>query len=139
MKLELIRTHIVDQWTLGELLIDGQFECFTCEDEVRPDGFKVSGETAIPFGTYAIKMQFSPTYKQIMPYLQDVAGFIGIMIHWGNSHKDTRGCIIVGRKRDTAYGTVSDSRDYFKGIFFHKIQRACAKGDVTITIRRENE
>ena len=55
--------------------------------------------TAIPAGTYRITFEYSPKYKRRMPYLHDVPHFLGILIHWGNTEKDSAGCIIVGENR----------------------------------------
>jgi len=69
---------------------------------------KIYGNTAIPEGRYKIKMQYSPTFKRMMPYLQNVKGFKSIMIHPGNSVSDTRGCILVGE--NTIQGRLVNSR-----------------------------
>jgi len=37
---------------IGEMTVDGIFECFTLEDVERP--VKIKGETAIPKGTYKV-------------------------------------------------------------------------------------
>ena len=41
--------------TLGILYVNGVFECFTVEDEERD--VKVSGETRVPEGVYAINLR----------------------------------------------------------------------------------
>ncbi len=55
MKLNLVRTQFGADATNGILFINGVFECFTLEDEVRD--VKVYGETAIPKGTYNIEFR----------------------------------------------------------------------------------
>ena len=56
MKLDVIRLQFGSDATNGILLIDGVFECFTLEDQVR-DGEKVMSETAIPLGEYEVKFR----------------------------------------------------------------------------------
>ena len=62
---------------------------------------KVRGKTAIPEGEYKIVMSPSAKFHRNMPYLKDVPQFEGIMIHPGNTVKDTMGCILVGVKSGT--------------------------------------
>ena len=47
--------------TIGELLVDGIWECFTLEDVERP--VKIKGETAIPKGTYKVIINESNRFK----------------------------------------------------------------------------
>jgi hypothetical protein len=96
VRLELARTTFGETTTTGDLYADGVWQCFTLEDRVRPAGVKVSGETAIPEGTYPVLITPSPRFKRRVPLLVNVPGFDGIRIHPGNSHKDTEGCILVG-------------------------------------------
>ena len=57
---------------------------------------KVYGETCIPYGTYKVVINKSPKFKRLMPRLLDVPHFDGILIHSGNTEKDSAGCIILG-------------------------------------------
>jgi len=92
--------------TLGRLHIDGVFACYTCEDQRQP-GPKVPKETRIPAGTYALKLRwfggkhqrYSKLYADIhrgMLWLQDVPGFEDVLIHVGNTDRDSEGCLLVG-------------------------------------------
>lgn len=84
--------------TIGALLMDGEFFCWTCEDPIRE--IKIYGETAIPRGrTYELELTYSSRFKQNMPLVKDVAGFSGIRIHPGNTAADTEGCILLGLDR----------------------------------------
>ena len=56
-----------DRATIGELLIDGEFFCYTLEDEVRADDTKVYGETAIPNGEYTVEITYSGRFKRDIP------------------------------------------------------------------------
>jgi len=89
-----------DRSIIGDLFIDGEFFCYTLEDEKRADGVKVYGETAIPTGTYNVKLTQSNRFKRLMPLLLDVPMFSGIRIHGGNTSKDTLGCILVAFNTD---------------------------------------
>lgn len=112
MKLNLYRHTYNDEGDrniIGDLFINDEFFCHTLEDEKRPDGLKVYGETAIPTGTYNIKLTYSNRFKKIMPLLLDVPMFKGIRIHGGNTSKDTLGCILVAFNTDykKIWGTAS--------------------------------
>ena len=123
MKLTLKRKHSGPDYTIGDLLVDGVFFCNTIEDVVRklpatcpntPKGHnctckeKVYAETAIPAGTYKVTIEYSPRFKRRLPFLHDVPHFLGILIHSGNTAKDSAGCIIVGF--NTVKGKVTNSR-----------------------------
>lgn len=98
MKLTLIRFHSSPNDTLGILYINDRFAAFTLEDEHRD--VKVMHETRIPAGTYKLALRhsprFSPKYGHDMIAIEDVPGFGGILIHPGNTEKDTSGCILIG-------------------------------------------
>lgn len=133
MKLQVVRTMCGATCTIGELLVDGEFECFTLEDVVRPDGQKVPGDTAIPYGTYDVIVNFSNRFKRDLPLLVGVPGFEGIRIHPGNSVADTAGCLLVGRRHTGS--TVTESRLAFNPLFA-KIGDALRRGEkVSITYR----
>lgn len=95
MNLWLDRREYDEKTTLGDLYVNGVWECVTLEDKVR-DGPKVYGETAIPEGKFEVRITWSPRFKRHLPLLIDVPGFDGIRIHPGNTHQDTQGCILVG-------------------------------------------
>src|SRR5262245_34092773 len=118
MELVLKRYWYGDKETIGELYVDGAFQCYTLEDVVR-SGPKVPGETAIPAGSYALDMTYSYKFNMVLPLLKNVPGFAGIRIHAGNTHQDTEGCILFGRT--TGRGAIGDSRTAL-GALLGKIQ-----------------
>lgn len=113
MKLQLIRSKSSDNSTIGRLLIEGAFQCWTLEDITRP--VKIAGKTAIPSGTYKVIITESNRFKRRLPLLVDVPGFVGIRIHPGNCAADTEGCILVG----SSFGVdrVNNSRVAFDKLF----------------------
>jgi Family of unknown function (DUF5675) len=129
MKLELIRQVFTNDFTLGELLMDGVHFCYTVEDAVRPTGEKIFGKTAIPYGSYEVKMTMSNRFKVMMPLLCNVPNFEGVRIHSGNTSADTDGCLIVGNIR-TKDG-VAESRKACALLYDHIEQSDSA---VSITI-----
>jgi len=129
MKLTLIRRPSANGSTIGQLSVDGDHECFTCEDVVRA-GEKVYGKTAIPAGTYRVVITMSPRFKRRLPLLLDVPGFTGVRIHVGNTADDTEGCILPGRGVSGA--RVTQSVLAFNALF-SKLDAAA--GDVWIEIR----
>jgi hypothetical protein len=94
VELRLTRKEFTDRSTIGELHVNGVFECFTLEDTVRP--VKIKGETAIPEGRYEVVVNFSERFQRPLPLLLNVPNFEGVRIHPGNTDKDTEGCILVG-------------------------------------------
>jgi len=126
MKIEVKRLHRTDNSTIGELTIDGKFECYTLEDIERY--VKIKGETAIPKGTYKVIINQSNRFKRLLPLLIGVPNFEGVRIHAGNSNHDTEGCILVGQNRSVDY--ITKSRKAFDSLF-KKMQKA---KNITITI-----
>ena len=136
MQLKLIRHKFFPECTIGELYIDGKKYCDTLEPH-RIDWeteTKVDGKTAIPEGRYRIVMGWSGRYKRLMPFLENVPHFSAIMVHTGNTHHDTKGCILVGvySRRDF----IAHSRDTFEPLR-DAIARAYAKyEDIFIEIKQ---
>ena len=120
------RLYKTDTSVIGELLVDGIFECYTLEDVERLT--KIKGETAIPKGTYRVIINESNRFKRLLPLLIDVPNFEGIRIHSGNSNHDTEGCILVGQTRNKNY--IGQSRKAFDKLF-KKMQAA---KNITLTI-----
>lgn len=115
MKLEVKRHFKGPQYTIGRMYADGVYLCDTLEDTVRPDGQKIAGQTAIPTGTYPVRITYSPRFKKMLPMLDNVPNFTGVRIHTGNTAEDTEGCILVGYNR--VKGRVCDSRAAFRRLF----------------------
>jgi hypothetical protein len=134
MKLELKRRKSANGATIGELLVDGKHEAFTCEDVVRPASApKVYGKTAIPAGTYPVVVDFSNRFQRLLPLLLNVPGYAGIRIHSGNTAADTEGCILPGLTVMPNGAGVSQSRVAFNALFA-KMQKAMKTEKITITI-----
>lgn len=89
--------------TLGDLQVNGKFECHTLEDVVREipgqhvSLWKVHGKTAIPQGRYEVILTWSNRFNRVLPLLIEVPGFTGIRIHAGNTAANTDGCILTGQ------------------------------------------
>ena len=108
--------------TLGHVLVapagtDRRFQCFSLEDRHR-DGPKVAGDTRIPEGEYRLEWREAGRFAQRWQsrgfpgslHLQDVPGFSTILIHAGNSKKDTEGCILLGMGARLDLRTIQVSR-----------------------------
>jgi len=119
MKLLLKRLHRTDVSTIGELYVDGVFECYTLEDIERD--VKIKSETAIPKGSYKVMITMSNRFKRHMPLLLNVPNFEGVRIHAGNTNHDTEGCILVGMTRSKDF--IGKSRKAYDKLF-KKMQNA---------------
>ena len=150
MKLDVVRTQFGKDATNGMLFVDGVFECFTLEDEVRD--VKVMSETAIPLGEYEIKFRnvggFDRKYKarygsafhKGMLELQDVPNFKYILIHTGNTDQHTAGCLLIGETQQDLDkgkdGFVGGSGDAYKK-FYPKVRDALINKE-KVTIKYSN-
>jgi hypothetical protein len=129
MDLKLVRTDLTSQSTVGELYVDGKFECYTLEDVVRP--VKIKGMTAISAGVYEVVISHSARFQRLLPLLLNVPNFDGIRIHAGNTAADTEGCLLVGQGK--ASNAISGSRNAFNALFA-KLQAAAAREKIFIEI-----
>lgn len=135
MELTLNRIFLGSSATIGELLINDKHLCDTLEDRVRPEGEKVYGKTAIPEGTYEVKLTHSPRFKKILPEILNVPNFSGIRIHTGNSSKDTEGCILVGTWDGEKEDWVGSSKIAFDELMTLLEEATNNKEKITITVR----
>jgi hypothetical protein len=135
MELTLNRIFLGSSATIGELLVNDKHLCDTLEDRVRPEGEKVYGKTAIPEGTYEVKLTHSPRFKKILPEILNVPNFSGIRIHTGNSSKDTEGCILVGTWDGEKEDWVGNSRIAFDELMALLEEATNNKEKVTITVK----
>lgn len=126
MKIEIKRLHQTSKSTIGELSINGVFECYTLEDVERE--VKIKGITAIPKGTYKVGISMSTRFKKELPILFDVPNFTGVRIHSGNVAENTEGCILVGNTRSLDF--IGESRKAFNKLF-EKMKLATS---ITLTI-----
>ena len=116
-RLTLTRTNRQGVCTTGILHEGGKVLCYTLEPPWRDleHEKKVMGQTAIPEGTYRIRMSPSKKFKRMMPYLMEVPHFTGVMIHPGNRAEDTEGCILVGERDKPT--TLVHSRRTFERLY----------------------
>lgn len=158
MKLILERNFPKETYTIGKLYyIDEdtqakRYICDTLEDtDRRLDSsmsedaikkLKVYAETAIPTGTYQVSLNVvSPKYSKRkyykdlcggkVPRLLNVKGYDGVLIHIGNTNKDTAGCILVGE--NMVKGRVINSTKAFEKLY--KILKSARYG-TQIEIKR---
>lgn len=95
--------------TIGEIFIDGVFFCYVLEDQVREDGVKVYGRTAIPDIEYNAIVTMSTRFKRETVQLYNMPDysiqykgvtFTGVRVHSGNNPVDSHGCPIVAYNTD---------------------------------------
>lgn len=129
----LTRKEFTEKSTIGELTLDGKFQCFILEDKTRkPEEKKIYGKTAIPYGRYQVIITESARFKRLLPLLVSVPGYEGVRMHTGNSDVDTEGCLLVGSTKSKDW--VSDSKTAFAKLF-PQLQKQLAEGNkVFLTI-----
>lgn len=144
MKIKIIREILSETETLGSMFINNKFFGYTLEDKDRglknTDNLadilknKIKGGTAIPSGTYQIKLSVSNRFKRLMPEVLNVPGFAGVRMHGGNTHLNTEGCPLIARNRyiDKPSG-FEKIRNWIQGSLEKeltaKIQQAIKKGE----------
>lgn len=139
MNLNLKRRWFTENSTVGELFVDGKWECYILEDAARPVGVKVPGKTCIPEGLYNVSLTLSPRFRKTLPLIynhpdyscRDGRGvkFEGVRIHAGNTDKDAEGCLIPGQERTK--DMVMKSRDALKALM-EKLVKAIKDKEIPI-------
>lgn len=117
MELVLKRIYKGEDYTIGELSINGTFFSHTLEDKVRLLNSyedKVYGNTAIPIGRYKVILSYSNHFKCTMPEIVNVEFFNGVRIHAGNTKEDTQGCLLVGECKNVKEGFIYNSKNTYK-------------------------
>lgn len=154
MRLILHRKYLKKDYTIGNLYLQDYclnqvFLCNVLEDAVRDlnkngkfdnGETKVQNKTAIPYGEYKIDMdtvspRFSnatkyPKYARYggkLPRLLGVDSFSGVLVHAGNTHSDSSGCLLVGENK--AVGKVLNSTKCFYDLMDNYLLPAHRRGE----------
>ena len=164
MKLINTRFAFTHNSTIGKLTVDNQILCYILEptDRGLEDSMalediqkrKIWGKTAIPTGTYELKLisgagifnrfhfladKYTVTGETgkipfEIPELQNVKDFSDVLIHPGNYPKDTEGCSLVGGTIETDF--VGATPAAFEALRVHCFD-AIRAGGVTYTLQRD--
>lgn len=140
MKISVKRIVSNDDATLSLVYIDGNFECFSLEDEFREN--KVPGETRIPSGIYPVTIRsiggFHNRYSKKFDFhrgmleVSNVHNFTNVLIHIGNTEKDTAGCLLVGQGARTGDEiSITSSTLAYKPLY-QKVIRSAISGNLEI-------
>ena len=153
MNIVIDRKWKKDTYTIGNLYINGVLFSNTLEDKDRGltssmtleeiSKKKIYGQTAIPIGTYEVKMTYSnrlhsrayaKKYDGKLPELINVKGYEGVRIHPFNKAQETLGCLSVGK--NNIKGAVTNATAYFYMLVDNYILPAIKRGEkITITIK----
>ena len=143
MKIDVDRFISDEDTTISRVMVDDRFVCFGLEDEYREE--KIVGETRIPAGTYQVTLRTEGGFNQRyanrfrefhrgMLHIRDVPNFEFILIHCGNTDKNTSGCLLVGTQANTDPGNmsvISSTIAYRK--FYPIVVDEAENGDLSIT------
>ena len=142
-----------EKYTIGRMFANGTYLFNTLEDTDRGlaswmteaviKTMKIAGITAIPTGTYEVRVTVSQKFKKkpwakkydgLVPEIVGVLGFSGVRIHPGNTDGDVEGCICVGY--NTAVGKVTSSQKCYYDLMDNYIIPAWKNGEsIQITIK----
>ena len=139
--------------TLSRVSVDTAFYCYGLEDEYR--AVKKRGETRIPAGNYKValkpwggfydRQKINRNYRDLagpgvdhpgMLWILDVKGpgnlvFEDILIHPGNTDRDTAGCLLVGTTADELRLTIGGSVAAYIKLYRH-VWQAAERGTLSI-------
>ncbi|EAI8532200.1 hypothetical protein CWV87_05595 [Campylobacter jejuni] len=151
MKLEIIRRYTSKTCVIGKFKVLGDddkilFECFSLEED--KEGLESGKDLRIPEGNYNLKRhspsRFENTLRSITKkdddtminvYNDDVPSSRAILIHWGNTDKDTQGCILLGLTKDNNNESVGQSRKACKE--FYDLMYNQDLSNIKLNIRNE--
>ncbi|EKM9893627.1 DUF5675 family protein [Campylobacter coli] len=122
------------------------FECFALEED--KEGLESGKDLRIPEGNYNLRRhtpsRFENTLRSITKkdddtminvYNDEVPASRAILIHWGNTDKDTQGCILLGLTKDNNNESVGQSRQACKE--FYDLMHGKNLEDIKLEITNE--
>ncbi|EKK3596249.1 hypothetical protein QG955_000619 [Campylobacter coli] len=121
------------------------FECFSLEED--KEGLESGKDLRIPEGNYNLRRhtpsRFENTLRSITKkddtminvYNDKVPSSRAILIHWGNTDKDTQGCILLGLTKDNNNESVGQSRQACKE--FYDLMHGKNLEDIKLEITNE--
>ncbi|EAK2626143.1 hypothetical protein CCX07_08675 [Campylobacter coli] len=132
MKIKIIRRYTGKTCVIGKFkVLDDEekilFECFALEED--KEGLESGKDLRIPEGNYNLRRhtpsRFENTLRSITKkddtminvYNDEVPSSRAILIHWGNTDKDTQGCILLGLTKDNNNESVGQSRQACKEFY----------------------
>ena len=151
MKLEIIRRYTGKTCVIGKFKVFDDddkllFECFSLEED--KEGVERNKDLRIPEGIYDLKRhspsRFENTLRSITKkdddtminvYNDEVLASRAILIHWGNTDKDTQGCILLGLTKDNNNESVGQSRQACKE--FYDLMYNQDLSNIKLNIRNE--
>ncbi|ELY7014344.1 hypothetical protein SNU67_000281 [Campylobacter coli] len=133
MKIKIIRRYTGKTCVIGKFkVLDDKekilFECFSLEED--KEGLESGKDLRIPEGIYDLKRhspsRFENTLRSITKKDDDTMINVfnekvpfdrHILIHWGNTDKDTKGCILLGLTKDNNNESIGQSRQACKEFY----------------------
>ncbi|EHE4243771.1 hypothetical protein NPJ73_001155 [Campylobacter jejuni] len=121
------------------------FECFALEED--KEGLESGKDLRIPEGNYNLRRhtpsRFENTLRSITKkddtminvYNDEVPSSRAILIHWGNTDKDTQGCILLGLTKDNNNESIGQSRQACKE--FYDLMHGKNLEDIKLEITNE--
>ncbi|EPZ5960189.1 DUF5675 family protein [Campylobacter jejuni] len=149
MKVTINRRYTGKTCVIGKFKVLGDddkilFECFSLEED--KEGLESGKDLRIPEGNYNLKRhspsRFENTLRSITKkddtminvYNDEVPSSRAILIHWGNTDKDTQGCILLGLTKDNNE-SVGQSRQACKE--FYDLMHGKNLEDIKLEITNE--
>ncbi|EIQ9550602.1 hypothetical protein LXS48_000730 [Campylobacter jejuni] len=150
MKITINRRYTGKTCVIGKFkVLDDEekilFECFSLEED--KEGLESGKDLRIPEGNYNLRRhtpsRFENTLRSITKkddtminvYNDDVPSSRAILIHWGNTDKDTQGCILLGLTKDNNNESVGQSRQACKE--FYDLMHGKNLEDIKLEITNE--
>lgn len=155
MKLEIIRRYTGKTCVIGKFKVfygnKLLFECFTLE--MKDEGLESNKNLRIPAGVYNLKRHINSSFndkgkKEVVGvtvlkkddsvlnvYNNDVPFERHILLHWGNTYKDTKGCILLGLTKHDNNESIGHSRKACKE--FYDLMYNKDLSNIKLNIRNE--
>ncbi len=151
MKIQIIRRYTGTNCVIGKFKVFDENEkellsCFSLER--KEEGLESGKNLRIPAGVYKLRRhspsRFENTLRSITKRADDtminvfndeVPASRAILIHWGNTHKDTQGCILLGLTKDNNNESIGQSRQACKD--FYDLMHGKDLSDVSLEIVNE--